>query len=115
MNDGMTIKEIRNALMTFIKCEFKVGDRDDLYNFTMHNYSDTFLNDGGFNTCVARLGNTMNVNKFGPTCMTLYSFDMLGKLTTGKIKYSDITLISYQKFIPDPTSGCDIITDFEFV
>ena len=31
--------------------------------------------------------------KFGPTCVTLYSYDMLGKRTTGKIKYSDITIL----------------------
>ncbi len=38
-------------------------------------------------------GNGMNINKFGPTCITLYSYDMLGKKTTGKIKYSDITIL----------------------
>jgi hypothetical protein len=35
----------------------------------------------------------MNVQKFGPTCVTLYTFDMLSKKTVGKIKYSDITFI----------------------
>jgi len=34
----------------------------------------------------------MNVTKWGPTCVTLYSYNMLGKKTTGLIKYSDITL-----------------------
>tara|TARA_R110002167_G_scaffold296999_3_gene501348 strand:+ start:213 stop:491 length:279 start_codon:yes stop_codon:yes gene_type:complete len=38
-------------------------------------------------------GMGMNVNKFGPTCITLYSYDMLHKRTIGKIKYEDITLI----------------------
>ena len=28
----------------------------------------------------------MNVNKWGPTCVTLFTYDMLGKKTTGKIK-----------------------------
>ena len=32
----------------------------------------------------------MNVSKWGPTCVTLYNYDMLQKKTTGKIKYSDI-------------------------
>ena len=32
----------------------------------------------------------MNVSKWGPTCVTLYTYDMLSKKTTGKIKYSDI-------------------------
>ena len=35
----------------------------------------------------------MNVQKFGPTCVTLYTYDMLSKKTIGKIKYSDITFI----------------------
>ena len=38
-------------------------------------------------------GQGMNVNKFGPTCLTLYTFDMLGRKTVGKIKYSDIKLV----------------------
>ena len=36
----------------------------------------------------------MNVNKWGPTCVTLYTFDMLGKKIIGKIKYSDIEIIT---------------------
>ena len=38
-------------------------------------------------------GEGMNVNKWGPTCVTLYTYDMLKKKTTGKIKYSDVTII----------------------
>ena len=37
--------------------------------------------------------NGMNVKKWGPTCVTLYTFDMLGKKSVGKINYSQITLI----------------------
>jgi len=35
----------------------------------------------------------MNVTKWGPTCVTLYTFDMLGKKSVGKINYKDITII----------------------
>jgi hypothetical protein len=35
----------------------------------------------------------MNVTKWGPTCVTLYTFDMLGKKAIGKIKYKLITII----------------------
>ncbi len=35
----------------------------------------------------------MNVTKWGPTCVTLYTFDILNKKTVGKIKYSDIKII----------------------
>ena len=35
-------------------------------------------------------GKGMNVNKFGPTRVTLYAFDMLGNKTVGKFRYKDI-------------------------
>lgn len=34
----------------------------------------------------------MNVTKWGPTCVTLYTYDMLGKRSVGKIRYKDIIL-----------------------
>ena len=34
----------------------------------------------------------MNVNKWGPTCVTLYTYDMLGKKAIGKINYKNIIL-----------------------
>ncbi len=36
----------------------------------------------------------MNVTKWGPTCITLYDYNMLGKKTTGKINYKDITILN---------------------
>ena len=39
----------------------------------------------------------MNVTKWGPTCVTLYTFDMLGKKSIGKIKYSDVTIVGKVK------------------
>jgi hypothetical protein len=35
----------------------------------------------------------MNVNNWGPTCVTLYTFDMLSNKTTGKIKYDNVTIL----------------------
>jgi len=35
----------------------------------------------------------MNVTKWGPTCVTLYTYDMLGKKSVGKINYKDITIL----------------------
>ena len=35
----------------------------------------------------------MNVNKWGPTCVTLYTYDMLGNKTTGKFRYKDIEIL----------------------
>ena len=37
--------------------------------------------------------NGMNVTKWGPTCVTLYTYDMLGKRSIGKISYKDITIL----------------------
>ena len=39
------------------------------------------------------VGRGMNIKKLGPTCITLYTFDMLGKKSVGKINYKDITII----------------------
>ena len=35
----------------------------------------------------------MNVNKWGPTCVTLYTFNMLSKKSTGKINYNNVKII----------------------
>tara|TARA_R100000231_G_C5225212_1_gene134801 strand:+ start:146 stop:439 length:294 start_codon:yes stop_codon:yes gene_type:complete len=35
----------------------------------------------------------MNIDKFGPSSFTVYTFDLLGKKTRGRIKYQDVTLI----------------------
>ncbi len=34
----------------------------------------------------------MNVTKWGPTCVTLYTFDILGKKSVGKINYKQIKI-----------------------
>ena len=47
------------------------------------------------------LGRGMNINKLGPTCIALYTFDMLGKKTTGKINYKDITILDETKEYKD--------------
>lgn len=35
----------------------------------------------------------MNVNKFGPTCVTVFTYDMLGNRTSGKFKYEEIKFV----------------------
>lgn len=39
----------------------------------------------------------MNVKKWGPTCVTLYTFNMLGKKSVGKINYKEIEIINQNK------------------
>jgi len=41
--------------------------------------------------------NGMNVTKWGPTCVTLYTFDMLGKKSVGKINYKEVEIINQNK------------------
>ena len=40
----------------------------------------------------------MNVNKWGPTCVTLYTYDMLGKKSVGKIRYADVRFVVSEQF-----------------
>ena len=43
-------------------------------------------------------GQGMNVTKWGPTCVTLYTYDMLGKRSVGKIRYADVRFIASEQF-----------------
>ena len=45
-----------------------------------------------------RFINSMNVTKWGPTCVTLYTYDMLGKKSVGKIRYADVRFIASEQF-----------------
>ena len=38
-------------------------------------------------------GKGMNVSKFGPTCVWLFSYDMFERKTTFKINYKDVTIV----------------------
>ncbi len=46
------------------------------------------------------LGRGMNITKLGPTCITLYDYNILGKKSVGKINYKDITILNEVKDIP---------------
>ena len=82
----MTVKEIKNELLTVKNMQFKVkGYNDQVFRMVC-------LEDGK-NTAVISMYSQMNINKFGPTCMTLYTFDMMGNKTVGKIKFADVTII----------------------
>ena len=53
------------------------------------------VNEGGdsINTDEILSFDGMNVTKWGPTCVTLYDYNMLGKKSVGKINYKDITIL----------------------
>lgn len=93
------IKEIReiiekgNAKFT-VKgiTEYRRGGEDNEWGdfpkiFRVNGEGNAIFEDSGL------FGRGMNINKLGPTCITLYTFDMLGKKSVGKINYKDITFL----------------------
>ena len=96
----MTIKEIREKLRSGKEVKFTVKGINELGEFNeekntferipkvfrVSKSSDSIHHDRIF-------GEGMNVNKWGPTCVTLYTYDMLKKKSVGKINYSNIKIL----------------------
>lgn len=79
--------------------EYRRGGKDDEYGdfpkmFRVNDEGDAIFEDSRL------FGRGMNVTKLGPTCITLYDYNMLGKRTVGKINYKDITILNEIKDIP---------------
>ena len=74
----MTIKEQLQTEGTIFSIKGKMGT----YKVNDGSISETEL-----------FGRQMNVQKYGPTCVTLYTYDMLAKKTVGKIKYENVTIV----------------------
>lgn len=97
----MTIQEIKAALQTPNTIFKAPNNRGTMIEFKTHGVLkfDTDKNDfiptGEVSAIVERewYGGGMNVNKFGPTCITLYTFDMMGNKTVAKIRYSEVEII----------------------
>lgn len=88
-NDIQTIKEVlMNSEVTFA-----IRGRDDIFKTRILNSKEG--TSAIWEDCFA--GRGMNVSKFGPTCVTLYTFDMFSSRTTAKIRYADVELISTVK------------------
>jgi hypothetical protein len=87
---------VRKKLMTQKDVVFTCGIKDVLgriQEFKVHGHEGTGEMSYSITENDNMFGKAMNVNKFGPTCITLYTFDMLGKKTIGKIKYSDVKFV----------------------
>ena len=72
---------------------YKRGGEDNEYGdfpkvFRVNDEGDAIHEDEGYFSTRG-----MNVTKLGPTCITLYDYNMLGKKTVGKINYKDITIL----------------------
>ncbi len=79
---------------------YKRGGKDNEYGdfpkiFRVNEEGDAIHEDEGYFSTQG-----MNVTKLGPTCVTLYTYDMLGKKSVGKINYKDITILNEVKDIP---------------
>ena len=79
--------------------EYRRGGEDNEYGdfpkiFRVNDDGDAIFEDSSL------FGRGMNINKLGPTCITLYDYNMLGKKTVGKINYKDITILKETNDIP---------------
>jgi len=86
---------VRERLITQKDVVFTCGIKDVLgriQEYRVYSSDENDLESFGI-TENSTFGKMMNVNKFGPTCVTLYTFDMLGKRSSGKIRYSDIKFV----------------------
>ena len=86
---------VRERLITEKDVVFTCGIKDVLgriQEYRVYSSDENDLESFGI-TENSTFGKMMNVNKFGPTCVTLYTFDMLGKRSSGKIRYSDIKFV----------------------
>ena len=82
------INKVRERLITEKDVIFTCGVKDVLgriQEYRVYSSDKNDLESFGI-TENSTFGKMMNVNKFGPTCVTLYTFDMLGNRTSGKIK-----------------------------
>ena len=89
------INKVRERLITEKDVIFTCGVKDVLgriQEYRVYSSDKNDLESFGI-TENSTFGKMMNVNKFGPTCVTLYTFDMLGNRTSGKIRYSDIKFV----------------------
>ena len=103
----MTIKETRTALMTQNKLKFNIKgiteyqciDKEtNEYDYAPKIFKTyIFDSDEQTSSITCRFGiQGMNINKFGPTSFTVYSFDLLGNRTRSRIKYEDVTMVTDQ-------------------
>jgi hypothetical protein len=82
----LEMKEIRKALSTpgtkfTISGNRLIGDK-------------VFVSGDGYITSQDIFGKTMNIEYTGATKMDLYTFDMLGKKSTGTIYFETVTIIN---------------------
>ena len=99
------ISKVREILMNEGRCKFTVkgitnyGKKEDgSYGDIPKIFHTVKLENDEHCGSISEGWSGMNVNKWGPTCVTLYTYDMLGKRSVGKIRYADVRFIADKEF-----------------
>ena len=95
------IKKVREILRTEDGVKFTVNglteygkDKDGKYGQVSKIFKARQGYKQNHNSSIGTNFDSMNVTKWGPTCVTLYTYDMLGKRAIGKIRYSDVRFVA---------------------
>ena len=101
------ISRIREILMNEVDCKFTVNGiteygrkKDGEYGKIAKVFRTSSPNkDGSIGSIYEDrpFAQGMNVNKWGPTCVSLYTFDMFGRKIVGKIKYANVRFVADKK------------------
>ena len=94
--------------------EYRRGGEDNEYGdfpkiFRVNDEGDAIYEDSSL------FGRGMNITKIGPTCITLYEYNMLGKKSVGKINYKDITILKKTKDIPGFEGTLDTLNELTII
>ena len=102
------ISRIREILMNEVDCKFTVNGiteygrkKDGEYGKIAKVFRTSSPNkDGSIGSIYEDrpFAQGMNVNKWGPTCVSLYTFDMFGRKIVGKIKYAHVRFVEMEQF-----------------
>ena len=99
------ISKVREILMNEGRCEFTVKGitnygqkKDGSYGDIPKKFHTVKLENDEHCGSISEGWSGMNVTKWGPTCVTLYTYDMLGKRSIGKIRYADVRFIADKEF-----------------
>ena len=90
----MTVAEKKAALMTpgtIFTMNTKLYEDKEFQTYSLH--GEPIVGSIYENTTLGR-GMSVDIEKgFGPVCVWLFTFNMLGQKITGKIRYEDVTIV----------------------
>ena len=103
------IKEVKEILMNEVDCKFTVKGiteydrkKDGSYGQVAKAFrtSGSLKKDGLVGAIYEDrpFSQGMNVTKWGPTCVSLFTYDMFGRKIVGKIRYEDIRFVASEQF-----------------